>query len=86
MTNKPDLISRAEVVIREFKLLFWRLDVELFYDFATKEYGLRQVKRCRFRRRDGWHEYVGKNKSFVIPVKSLKRIIEEAPHFIRKRP
>lgn len=74
-----------ESLIERTKSVFWRLDVELFYDYATKEHGLRQVKRCRFKRRDGWHEYVGESKSFVIPQTSLRRIIEDASHFIRTR-
>jgi hypothetical protein len=72
------------------KLTIWqwltsRLDVEIFYDYATKEYGIRQVYRSRFKRKDGWREYVGESKAFCIPGTSLKRIIAEASGFIRKR-
>jgi len=68
-----------------FKWIFSRLDVEITYDYASKEYGIRQVHRSRFKRKDGWRDYVGECKAFLVPESSLKRIIEEAPHFIRKR-
>ncbi len=62
-----------------------RLDVEITYDYASKEYGIRQVRRSRFKRKDGWRVYVGDMKAFMVPQESLKRIIAEAPNFIRKR-
>ena len=65
--------------------LFKRLDVEITYDLASKQYGIRQVYRSRFKRKDGWREYAGECKAFLVPEVSLKRIIAEAPHFIRKR-
>lgn len=80
------MTNQTESLIDRIMRAFCRLDVELFYDYATKEYGLRQVKRCRFKRKDGWREYVGDKKAFVIPQNSLLRIIGEAPQFVRKRP
>ena len=69
-----------------FKILYKRLDVELTYDMASKEYGIRQVWRSRLKREDGWREYVGDKKAFVVPQHSLKRIIKEAEYFVRDRP
>lgn len=65
--------------------LMSRLDVEITYDYATKEYGMRQIRRKRWKSKDGWREYVGDKKAFIIPQASLERIIEDAKHFIRKR-
>lgn len=62
-----------------------RLDVELTYNYATQEHGIRQVRRKRWKRRDGWREYVGEHKAFLIPQDSLIRICDEAKHFIKQR-
>lgn len=62
-----------------------RLDVEITYDLASREYGIRQIRRSRFKRKDGWRDYVGECKAFKVPEEALKRIIAEAPNFIRKR-
>ena len=62
-------------------------DVELYYDLANKEYGIREVRRDVTPDPTGWRNYLDREHevSIPIPYETLKRILKEAEYFVRER-
>ena len=82
MTATFGLIGR---ITARWKELFYTREVELTYDVAAGEYGLRESYRSRFPSdKFGWRHYAKTLpvRTLVIKQADFAKIVEQAPRFL----
>jgi hypothetical protein len=70
-------------LIEAIKNMISLWEIEVFYDYGAKTYGLRKVRRKIFPRKDGWREYGDACASFSIPAHQIKKLHNEMKLFVR---